>query len=51
MGKPGAGYAASPPCEHIARSEGTTGIETSKYREEKKANASPSVAASEEGSA
>ena len=35
--------------EHIGPVEGTTGIETSQYREERKATATPSVAASEEG--
>ena len=35
--------------EHIGPVEGTTGIETSQYREERKATATPRVAASEKG--
>ena len=35
--------------EYIAPREGTGGIETSQYPEEKKANANPLVAASEKG--
>ena len=35
--------------EHIGPVEGTRGIETSQYPEERKATATPSVAASEEG--
>ena len=37
------------PPEHIGRVEGTGGIETSQYPEERKATATPLVAASEEG--
>jgi hypothetical protein len=36
-------------CEYIAPVEGTGGIETSQYPEERKANATPLVAASEKG--
>ena len=49
MGKPGWGHAQSPRPEHIGPEEGTGGIETSQYPEERKATATPSVAASEEG--
>jgi hypothetical protein len=35
--------------EHIGPGEGTRGIETSQYPEERKATATPLVAASEEG--
>ena len=38
-----------PRSEHIGPVEGTTGIETSQYREERKATATPRVAASETG--
>jgi hypothetical protein len=51
MGKPGTRHGVSPECEHIALEEGTRGIETSQYPEERKAIATPSVAASEEGRA
>jgi hypothetical protein len=37
MGKPGWGHAQSPLPEHIGQWEGTGGIETSQYPEEKKA--------------
>jgi hypothetical protein len=39
----------SPRSEYIGPEEGTTGIETSEYRQERKATATPLVAASEEG--
>ena len=39
----------SPRSEHIGPEEGTGGIETSQYPEERKATATPLVAASEEG--
>jgi hypothetical protein len=38
-----------PRSEHIGPEEGTGGIETSQYPEERKATATPLVAASEEG--
>ena len=41
MGKPGWGHAQSPLPEHIGQVEGTGGIETSQYPEEKKATATP----------
>ena len=41
MGKPGWGHAQSPLPEHIGQVEGTGGIETSQYPEEKKAIATP----------
>ena len=41
MGKPGWGHAQSPLPEHIGQWEGTGGIETSQYPEEKKAIATP----------
>ena len=41
MGKPGWGHAQSPLPEHIGQWEGTGGIETSQYPEEKKATAIP----------
>ena len=50
MGKPG-GASPSATREHIARERPTQGTETSKYLEEKKATAIPSVAASERGEA
>ena len=50
MGKPGWGHAQSPLPEHIGQWEGTGGIETSQYPEERKATATPLVAASERGS-
>ena len=49
MGKPGTGNAVSPWSEHIGPVEGTGGIETSQYPEERKATATPLVAASEKG--
>jgi hypothetical protein len=39
----------SPRSEHIGPVEGTEGIETSQYLEERKATATPLVAASEKG--
>jgi hypothetical protein len=39
MGKPGRGHALSPRAEHIGPVEGTGGIETSQYPEERKATA------------
>ena len=41
MGKPGWGHAQSLLPEHIGQEEGTGGIETSQYPEEKKATAIP----------
>ena len=49
MGKPGIRHGVSPRSEYIGPVEGTTGIETSEYRQERKATATPLVAASEEG--
>src|SRR5438445_6987822 len=49
MGKPTAGNAAVPCAESIGSQEQTEGSETSQYLEEKKANAIPSVVASESG--
>ena len=49
MGKPVTRHGVSLPPESIGRVEGTRGIETSQYPEEKKATATPLVAASEEG--
>jgi hypothetical protein len=49
MGKPGTFHRVSLRPEHIGPIEGTGGIETSKYPEEKKAKATPLVAASETG--
>ena len=49
MGKPGTRHGVSLRSEHIGPVEGTGGIETSQYPEERKATATPSVAASEEG--
>ena len=49
MGKPGTRHGVSPRSEHIGPEEGTEGIETSQYLEEKKANAIPRVVASESG--
>jgi len=51
MGKPGGGHAPSPPAEYIGRWGQTEGTETSQYLVEEKANAIPSVAASERGRA
>ena len=49
MGKPGWGHAQSLWSEYIGPVEVTGGIETSQYPEERKATATPLVAASEEG--
>ena len=49
MGKPGTRHGVSLRSEHIGPVEGTGGTETSQYPEERKATATPSVAASEEG--
>ena len=49
MRKPGTRHGVSPRSEHIGPVEGTRGIETSQYPEERKATATPLVAASEEG--
>jgi hypothetical protein len=49
MGKPGTRHGVSLRPEHIGPVEGTGGIETSQYPEERKATATPLVAASEEG--
>jgi hypothetical protein len=49
MGKPGTRYGVSLWSEYIGPVEGTGGIETSQYPEERKATATPLVAASEEG--
>jgi hypothetical protein len=49
MGKPGTRHGVSLRSEHIGPVEGTGGIETSQYPEERKANATPPVAASEKG--
>jgi hypothetical protein len=49
MGKPGTRHGVSLLPEKIGQVEGTRGIETSQYPEEKKANANPLVAASEKG--
>ena len=49
MGKPGTRHGVSPRSEHIGPEEGTRGIETSQYPEERKATATPLVAASEKG--
>lgn len=49
MGKPGWSHVQSLRSEHIGPVETTRGIETSQYPEEKKAIATPPVAASEEG--
>ena len=49
MGEPSTRHGVLLRSEHIGPGEGTRGIETSKYPEEKKATATPLVAASEEG--
>ena len=49
MGKPGTRHGVSLRSEYIGPVEGTGGIETSQYPEERKATATPLVAASEEG--
>ncbi len=41
MGKPGTRHGVSPLHERIVQEEGTGGIETSQYPEEKKATATP----------
>jgi hypothetical protein len=49
MGKPNTRHGVLPRSEHIGPEEGTGGIETSQYPEERKATATPLVAASEKG--
>ena len=49
MGKPSTRHGVLPLPEHIGQEEGTGGIETSQYPEERKATATPLVAASEKG--
>ena len=49
MGKPGTRHGVSLWSERIGPREGTGGIETSQYPEERKATATPLVAASEKG--
>ena len=49
MGKPSTRYGVLLLPEHIGQGEGTRGIETSQYPEERKANATPLVVASEKG--
>ena len=49
MGKPGTRHGVSLRSEHIGPVEGTRGIETSQYPEERKATATPLVVASEKG--
>ena len=49
MGKPSTRHGVLPLSEHIGQQEGTGGIETSQYPEERKATATPLVAASEKG--
>ena len=51
MGKPGRGHALSSRSERIAPWRRTGGSEPSQYPQEKKATATPSVAASERGTA
>ena len=51
MGKPTASHVAVSPAESIGGERRTRGTETSKYPQEKKATAIPSVAASERGTA
>ena len=41
MGKPGTRNGVSLPPEYIGRVEGTAGIETSKYRKERKVTTTP----------
>jgi hypothetical protein len=41
MGKPGTRHGVSPAAEHIGSVEGTGGIETSQYPEEKKTTVTP----------
>jgi len=47
MGKPSTRHGVLPRSEYIGPEEGTGGIETSHYPEERKATATPLVAASE----
>ena len=49
MGKPSTRHGVLLRPEHIGPGEGTGGIETSQYLQERKANATPLVAASEKG--
>jgi hypothetical protein len=49
MGKPSTRHGVLPRSEYIGPEEGTGGIETSQYPEERKATATPLVAASEKG--
>jgi hypothetical protein len=49
MGKPNTRHGVLPRSEYIGPEEGTGGIETSQYPEERKATATPLVAASEKG--
>ena len=49
MGKPGTFSQVSLRSEHIGTVEGTRGTETSQYPKERKATATPRVAASETG--
>ena len=51
MGQPGTRHGVSLQSEFIGLREGTGGIETSEYPEERKATATPLVAASEKGRA
>ena len=51
MGKPSTRHGVLPRSEYIGPEEGTGGIETSQYPEERKATATPLVAASETGRA
>ena len=49
MGKPSTRCGVLLLPEHIGQGEGTRGIETSQYPEERKENSTPPVAASEKG--
>ena len=49
MGKPGTSHVVSPTPECIGRVEGTSGSETSHYRQEEKTKVIPGVVASEIG--
>ena len=49
MGKPSTRHGVLLLPEHIGQREGTRGIETSQYPEERKVKTTPSVAASERG--
>jgi hypothetical protein len=51
MGQPGTGHAVSSGAEFIGVGKRTGGSEPSQYPQEEKANAIPSVAASERGTA